>query len=333
MNIRFLVVMVAAAACGRAQTREPAKELPRVQVKLASAGAGQGEAWVAGTVQAAQRATVSTRVAARVRAVAVQEGARVQAGALLVQLDDDDLRQQLRAAETALASAQAHERRMTALVASRTAPQSDLDMARPARAQAEAQVAAARAALAYTGIRAPFAGVVQAKHVQPGDFVGPGQPLIDLEGGGLEISASLTEEEARGIRTGDRLRFDAEGREGSAEVIALTAGADPVSHRGLLRAKVLDGEGLRSGAFARLRLPSAAPSEGAWVPKTALVERGDLTGVFVAQNGRAELRWVSLGDASGALVPVRAGLRAGERVVDRPGDLRDGQPVEVTGGN
>jgi multidrug efflux pump subunit AcrA (membrane-fusion protein) len=89
-----------------------------------------------------------------------------------------------------------------------------------------------------------------------------------------------------------------------------------------------DGE-LRSGAFARLELPASAAGTGTWIPRTALVERGDLRGVFVASQGRAELRWLSLGEPAGDVVAVRAGLRPGDQVVDAPGALRDGQPVEV----
>ena len=65
------------------------------------------------------------------------------------------------------------------------------------------------------------------------------------------------------------------------------------------------------------------------MPRSALVERGDVTGVFVVRGGKAELRLLALGEPSGALVAVRAGLKAGEAIVDAPGALRDGQAVEV----
>jgi hypothetical protein len=51
----------------------------------------------------------------------------------------------------------------------------------------------------------------------------------------------------------------------------------------------------------------------------------------VAQAGRAELRWLSLGEAADNLVQVRAGLHTGELVIDPPGRLQDGQRVEVAG--
>ena len=91
-------------------------------------------------------------------------------------------------------------------------------------------------------------------------------------------------------------------------------------------------KGLRSGAFARVEIPGATRTTVAWVPRSAVVERGDLVGVFVLQDGRAQLRWLALGESVDGRCPVRAGLKAGEQVIDNPGALRDGQRVEVVRG-
>jgi RND family efflux transporter MFP subunit len=253
---------------------------------------------------------------------------------VLVSLADPDVRAGVAAAEVALSSASAHERRMAALVAERAATPAELEAAQAQRAQAQAAVAAARANLAHAEIRAPFAGVVQARRIETGDLVGPGQPLLELEGGGLELEASLSEEEARGLSVGRRVRFRAGEGEATAQISSLTPGGDALSHRRGLRARVVDGPpALRSGMFARLEVPSSGAARGSvWIPRTAVVVRGDLTGVFVAASGRAELRWISVGEPVGDQLPVRAGLAATDPVIDAPGALRDGQPVEVIHG-
>ena len=69
-----------------------------------------------------------------------------------------------------------------------------------------------------------------------------------------------------------------------------------------------------------------------WVPKKALVERGDLTGVFVVREGRAELRWLALGEPSGDDIQVRAGIKPGEEVVTQLVDGEDGSPVGLKDG-
>jgi membrane fusion protein, multidrug efflux system len=323
-----LTALLAGLACGK---HEPAQApaLPRARVRLAPAASAADADWIAATLTATRRATLSTRMAASVKAVHASEGQRVAAGALLVSLADDDLQSGLKAAQAAVDAANAHHRRLEALAKVEAATPSELEQSTLQLAQAQAGLAGVKASLAYTQIRAPFAGVVQSRLVNEGAFVGPGQPLVELEGqGALELEASLSEGEAKGLRIGMKVAFEAEGRPGSAEVTALSTGGDPVTHRGALRARVLGGA-FRSGTFARIHVPGAGQAPGLTVPRTALVVRGELTGVFVARDGKAELRWLSLGEALGGAVPVRAGLKAGEAVIDAPGALVDGQPIEV----
>ncbi len=327
------VVLTLALPIALAESAPAAPPTPApARVRGVKTAPAQGTRWVAGSLAAVRRAVVSTRTAAAVRSVEVEEGARVRQGAVLVRLSDDDVRAQLAAARTALSTAAAQEHRMETLAAQEAATRVELDQARAQRAQAEAAVSAARAALGYTEIRAPFDGTVQARRVNAGDLVGPGQPLLELEGSELEVIASLSDEEARGIAIGQAIRFEADGEAGAAQVSALAAGGDPLAHRRTLRARVLRGAAaLRSGAFARLAIPggAGAPARDVWVPRSALVERGDLTGVFVARGGEAELRWVALGEGAGDRVPVRAGLSMGEAVIDVPDALHDGQRIEV----
>jgi len=334
--IRKAAVLAVLAASAAVASPAAADQVPPStrRVTLVEAAPAAARAWAAASLAPARRATLSTRLSAAVRAVPFEEGARVRRGELLVQLSDDDVRAQDAAAATALSNATVNLRRIRELVAQRAATPSELEQAQAQVAQAQAQVAAARASLEYTRIRAPFDGTIQARKVNVGDLVGPGQPLLDVEGAELEVQGSLSESEARGLRIGQRLRFEAGDARGTAEITALTAGGDPLSHRRFLRARVLSGAvGARSGSFARIELPGGAPQERtAWVPRSAVVERGDLTGVFVAEGGKALLRWVALGEPVGDRYPVRAGLRADEAVIDRPDALRDGEPVEVARG-
>ncbi|MGZ6123941.1 MAG: efflux RND transporter periplasmic adaptor subunit [Myxococcales bacterium] len=289
--------------------------------------------WVAGTVGASEHATISTRTAATVTRVLVREGSKVESGAVLVRLADRDVRAQLEAARIALAAAEANERRVRGLVESGHAPPAQLDPLVAQRAQAEGQVASLRAALSYSEVRAPFTGVVLAKLVSPGDLVAPGQPMIELAGSGLEIVAGVSELEARSAQPGMELPFSAGDVRGTARVTALSPGSDAVSHRGTLRAGVASSSGpLRPGDFARLQLPAVVGEERIWIPRSALVRRGDLAGVFVAANGRAELRWLAMGEDRGDPVAVRAGLAASDAVVRSPGALRDGDAVEARDG-
>ncbi len=321
----------ATAAAGPAHAEAPRTEAPSpVKVRLVSAQGGAAPRTVAATVAAGKHATIATRVAATVSRIFVEEGDRVAQGQILVELADNDLQAHRSAALAAQSSAVAHERRITALLAQRAATTAELEQAQTLRAQADAAVKGAEAQLAYTRIRAPFAAVVQARRVSAGDLVGPGAPLYQLDGAGFELQATLSEEEARGLKHGGKLAFEVDGGRGEAEITALVPGGDPVSHRSGLRARVLEAPpGLRTGDFARLVLPVEGEPAALWVPKASLVTRGDLTGVIISESGIASLRWLSLAEAQGDRVRVRAGLQDGEQFVAEPRGVRDGQRLEV----
>ena len=319
-------------ACGNKPDAREKMELPKVSVSLVAQGAPEGGAWVAATLQSTRTAMMSTRMAAQVRRVLVQEGQRVVAGTLLISLGDEDLQGQLKAAETGLATVEAYHRRIQALQALKASTPVELEQVEAQVAQAQAGVTALKANITYTQIHAPFSGMVQSRKVNEGDFVGPGMPLLELVGDGeQELVATLSEKESKGLKAGAKVKFESEGVEGEAQITGMAPGGDPYSHKGTLRAKVLKPKGLRQGSFARI-LVSGLTVEGFSVPRSALVQRGELTGVCVAKEGHAELRWISLGDGEGNFLPVRSGLKSGENVIDRPGALQDGQPIELPSG-
>jgi RND family efflux transporter MFP subunit len=330
LSLTSLTLVLAGLACGR-QEPPTAPVAPAAAVHLVQEARVNQSGWVAVTLNATQRATLATRLAASVKKVYVTEGQHVAAGALLVSLSDEDLQSGRNAAETAMAAATTQLHRIEKLAGQDAATQAELDLAQVQLAQAKAGLASVQGNIGYTQIRAPFAGVVQTRRVTDGDFVGPGMPLIDMDGqGAMEFTGSLSEAEAKGLKIGQDLPFETDGGRGLARITGLATGGDPVSHRSTIRAKVIKGlEGLRSGAFGRLQVPGASAGEDLSIPRSALVRRGELNGVFLARDGKAELRWLSLGEAQGDRLPVRAGLAAADLVIDTPGELRDGQPIEV----
>jgi RND family efflux transporter MFP subunit len=197
-----------------------------------------------------------------------------------------------------------------------------------ARAEAaRAALAAAREAVAYAELRAPFAGRVAARPANVGDLATPGTPLLQIEGvDGFELRASLGAAEAAAFAPGSRVQAAVDGVATplTGTVRSVSAAGDPLTHRFELRADLPALAGLRSGLFARLALPGEPGDERLVVPGAAVFSRGGLTGVYVLDGGRARLRWVAAGAATGGEAEVRAGLVAGERVVLDPAGLEDG---------
>jgi len=327
-HLRLLLVL--AAACGEKHPLT-APELPTAKVKLLPAEELNERTWVPATVSAIDHAVLATRVSARVADLTVAEGARVKRGDVLVRLSDDDVRAVLKAAESQREVAESQVRRIQALRSTNAATATEVDAAMTARADAVARVEAARATVADTVLRAPFDAVVQRKWVSRGQLVAPGAPLLELNGTVVELTGTLSEPEGAGLAVGAELPFRVGTAEGTATLVALSPGGDPLSHRSAFRARPPSGApGLRSGDFGRIAVKGQGGPRRA-VPRSALVERGDLSGVFVLADGRAALRWLRLGEPEGDRLPVLAGLAPGERVIDTPGTVRDGQRVEVAG--
>ncbi len=339
MSARAATILTALAlglaACGGHEKKEaPAPDLGPVRdVRTAEAAktGGSGEVAVPASVQARQRASLAARIPASVTELPYQVGQSVAAGAVVVRLDDAALRSALAAAEAGQKAVGADLSRTEALLKRGAATPRELEEMTARMAASQAQVTAAKDALSYAALRAPFAGRVAARPVNLGDVVNPGMTLVEIEGqGGLEIRATVEQAIAVALRPGAKVRAVVDGQADpiTATVTAVAPAGDATTNRFEVKASLPAAAGLRAGLFARL-LVSGQPGEPQiTVPTSALFARGGLSGVFVVSEGRARLRWVAPGARAGDQVEVRAGVEAGERVVLDPTGLVDGAPVK-----
>jgi membrane fusion protein (multidrug efflux system) len=328
------ILALAGAACGAhppggAAPGEPAP----VAVRTARVGGVEaGVAEVPGSVEAVETAAIASRIAATVTSVRVETGQTVRQGATLAQLDDRDMTARVVAAEAALAAATAQRARLADLLAKDAATKQEVEAAEAAEAEARAGRDAAQAQIAYADLRAPFAGVVVDRRVRAGDLATPGQVLFVVQGRGrLRVAASVSRAQADTLKEGQPITVVRDGG-GTVEgrLSILSPVSDPGSRRVPIKVDLPDDADLRAGAFVRLRLPAAGEEAPALVPTAAIVEHGALTGVFVVQDGRARLRWISPGEKAGDMVEARAGVSPGEIVVLDPADLTDGRPVSAS---
>ena len=336
MDRRAAVLAMAlglAACAGRGTTKVsappagPAKSVTTAEVVRSG---GTGEVAVPGVVQARMRAALTARAPASVTELPYDEGQPVAAGAVVVRLGDGAVRAAVAAAEAGVRAADAELDRNRALVEEGVVPRRALEQAAAAASAARAQLTAARDSLAYSALRAPFAGRVAARRVNLGDVVTPGMALIEIEGGsGLEVRATVESKVAATLRPGVNVRALVDGQPGplAATVTAMAPSGDATTHRFEVKADLPPAPDLRAGLFARLLVPDAAAEPRLIVPASALLERGGLTGLVVVRDGRARLRWVAAGARDGGVVEIRAGVEAGERVAKDPAGLTDGAAV------
>jgi RND family efflux transporter MFP subunit len=275
--------------------------------------------------------------AARSAALAAKQGSNVAAA-------------ELQAAEAGLALARASHDRIAGLHARRSATAQELDDATATLRSAEARVAgasaralqaaaaleSARAASdqagtteSFTTIAAPFAGVVTAKMVEPGNMASPGMPLLRLEDTrGFRLDVRVDESRIAQIRSGDSVPvFLATGTASiTGTVVEVSRSVDADARAFLVKIALPDARGLRSGEFGKARL-NGTPRRALTIPSSAIVRRGQLTSVFVVDKGVAAVRLVNLSESE-----VLAGLTESEVVIlSPPAGVTDGRRVSVGG--
>ncbi|HEY0674342.1 MAG TPA: efflux RND transporter periplasmic adaptor subunit [Longimicrobiales bacterium] len=329
VNIATLLAALTIAACGH--DTPPAQVKASVDVQgakhVVSASSAAGITWAAAVADPYARATLSTKLMGTVTAVQVHEGDLVPAGQPLVTIDARDLNARDAQVVAGIAEAEAMQReaasnaqRMRMLFAEDAATRAQLDAAETGLARANAAVRSATAARAelsatrgYAVIRAPFAGQITARMVDPGAFAAPGSPLISIQDARrLRVVGTVAPAAIQQLRRGAVVDVQIEGRPGRGVVEAIV----PTSGN-LYRVNVIvdnrEGNYL-PGSAAAIGVPQAVRTMVS-IPATAIQRAGDMTGVYVQGESGAHLRWIQLGTRSGLNVEVLAGLRPGETIV------------------
>ena len=256
-------------------------------------------------------------------------------------------------AEAARTLAAATHERMSALHAKRSATPQELDEAVAALRAATARVAGARAhaagaaasvtaaeaaangaaiAASYSTLTAPFDGLITGRATDPGTMAAPGVPLLTLEDtAAFRLEVRLDESRAGQIAVGHAARVvfdDATAGKWTEGRVAEVSRIDPGGHGFVVKIDVPPSTGLQSGVFGRAQFASA-PRQALAVPASALVRRGQMTFVFAVDGeGLARLRPISVGQTSGDLVEILAGVQDGEEVVaNPPASLVDGTSI------
>jgi RND family efflux transporter MFP subunit len=282
----------------------------------------------------------------RVSQVRVEVGDTVAAGQPLLELDRRSLQMAVTQAEAALAQAEANltvaranARRGERLKREQLIAASEADqlisgelVAQAQRQTAQAQLDSARLQLGFATLRAPDAGVISQRLVQPGQVVAAGSELLSLiRDGRLEWRAELPERDL--IRVTPGVPVQLRGPDGAlvaGTVRAVSPALDAQSRTGVVYVDLPEPGALRAGMYAQGDLElGSAPART--VPDTAVVERDGYRYVFVLGQGDVVARRrVELGARDAGVVEVLEGLQADDSVVVQgAGFLADGDRVRV----
>ncbi|MBI2381304.1 MAG: efflux RND transporter periplasmic adaptor subunit [Gammaproteobacteria bacterium] len=288
-----------------------------------------------GTAQANESVDISAKVAERVRGIHFREGESVKAGALLVELSDDEQRAAHVEAEVNLAEEQRKLKRLTDTP--KATARTLIEEAHSRVRAAEALLAVARARVEDRRIVAPFAGIVGLRQISPGDLVSPGLLITTLDDlSVLKADFSVPETYLASLKPGMSLEASSEAYPGEGfpgTVTAINPRVDPITRAVSLRAALPNPQArLKPGQLLSIRLIRARSMNLA-VPETALVPLKDQQFVYVAEAGKARRVAVKIGRRQDGRVEVLEGLAEGQEVV-REGTLRlrDGAEIRTQAG-
>jgi RND family efflux transporter MFP subunit len=229
------------------------------------------------------------------------------------------------------------ETRLSAAAARLAGTQAGIEGAEAQLASAQAAVGVATATESFTTVRAPFDGLVTERLTDPGNLAAPGVPLLRIDSGGArQVVVRVDEARAAYVHAGDRVsvaidaaaeQADDTGLEGVVTEVARAVATDQRAFT--VKVSLPSSVTARTGSFARV-IFRGAPRRALLVPAHAIQRHGQVSSVFVVQNGVATLRVVRVGTSSPEGVEVMAGLDAGESIVVSPlTRLADGVRVTV----
>ncbi|MFO7306582.1 MAG: efflux RND transporter periplasmic adaptor subunit [Gammaproteobacteria bacterium] len=328
MKERVIATALALAAlCGHAAQ-------PELEVLTVAAEQVPIERMLDGTIEAVSQSTVSAQTSGRVAEVLYDVNDFVPAGAVIVRLHAMEQHTSLEQAQAALKEAMAREAeaqtryaRILGLYRDQAVSKSQLDVVTAERDAAVARLAAAKAALeaaregvSYTEIRAPYAGVVTKRHVEVGETVHPGTPLMSgLSLQYLRVAVDLPQSVVETVRRLRKAAVYVNGQRIEAQTVTIFPQANPQSNT--FRARIdlpENATDLYPGMLVKVGFVVGEASH-LLIPTSALVERGEITAVYALdQDDRLTLRQVRLGQRFGDRVVVLSGLMDGDRIALDP---------------
>lgn len=216
--------------------------------------------------------------------------------------------------------------------------QTQMAQANTAYRQAEANIRELQAALRDTRSIAPFPGVIEKVHVEVGDTVQPGQPIVNFsQSGQYKVEADLPVHLARNLVPGQPLlvKLDRVGNEVEAPIFRIHPVADAQRHTIRVELQLPNSVRVTAGQYAEILVPDNSVSQVAQlaIPSSSVVNRGGMSLVYaVDDGGAARLRVVRIGEPVGNnQVVVLSGIRDQDRIIDTPPPgLKAGTQVEQT---
>lgn len=326
-----------------------------VTVSKSSVAANGSFATASGKLVAKNSVNISTRMMGYITSMKAEVGQNVQAGQLLVSINSTDIQAKGGQANAQISQAQASYNiarkdyeRFQNLYKSQSASQKELDDMRARYEMAQAGLQAAQqmknevnAQYRYTNVTAPISGTITAKFAEQGDMASPGMPLLTIESpSSLQAQVLVSEQNITMISNGMPIEVTLKSmnKTVSGTVSEISRSAADTGGQYMVKINIHNAADLLPGMFVNVQFPVKSSGkinqsfqESMMIPKTALVENGQLTGVYVVSSqNTAVLRWLKTGKTIGEQVEILSGLNPQETyIVSSSGKLYNGAKIKI----
>lgn len=287
-----------------------------------------------GTLLANEEVVLRPEISGRVVQVSFEEGQKVQGGALLVKINDNELQAELKrkALEEDLLTKE--ERRAQALFDVKGISEEEFDKVRNRRSMVSAEREVIESQLAETEIRAPFDGTVGLRYISEGTFVSSGTTIATIQDTDpIKVEFAVPEKYADLIGSGTPVlvRVGESQQPYRGKVYAAEAKVDPATRTLKARATIPNPEGLLiPGGFAKVEITLERIADAVVIPSSAVIPELAGEKVFVVRNGLAESVPVTTGIRTDRAVQIVEGLNVNDTLVTTGLlQLSDGKPVQV----
>jgi membrane fusion protein (multidrug efflux system) len=306
---------------------------PTVKVITLTPQTVEDHLFALGSLLANESVDISSSVTEKILSIHFDDGQTVDAGQLLVSLNQDEEAAQLQSARADLAEHERELLRLQGLLRNQSAAQTEYDQRQTSKLRAESKIAEVQALIAERTIRAPFAGVVGLRQVSPGALISPGTVITSLDDiRQLRLDFQLPSIKLGKLAPGQKIlvHSDAFDADISARVSAIATRVDPANRSVTVRAIINNAEGaLKPGMLMRVTLISGE-RESLLIPESALQSVQLAHYAWLAIDGKAARRTVTLGMRKPGFVEVVSGLNAGEQLIyEGYSTLQDGMSITV----
>jgi membrane fusion protein (multidrug efflux system) len=298
------------------------KARPPMPVETAKVRVADSERLISavGNLRSNESVLIAPEIAGRIEKIGFDEGEQVQQGQLLIKLDSATLEAERDRAVASRNLSRANYQRAKTLLKDHAVSAKERDEAYAQWKLDEANVRLAKAQLDKTIILAPFSGTLGLRQVSVGDYVQPGQPLVNLEAiEQLKVEFKVPEKYLAEVKVDQQVALTSDaypGRNFTGQVYAIDPQVEEQS-RSLVVRGLLDNteRALFPGQFVRVQLRVSTRPDALFIPEQALIPQAKAKMVFKVVDGKAVQVQVETGIRMKGWVEVTSGIGAGDVVI------------------